>query len=92
MRTPRSESSSPRKRADSITDINVEYSYRDRIDPTLRFLYKPHTVTVMLLIIAGLVYVAFFQTVSNSSVNSIRYTGLLILHFSVTDLPSFIEG
>lgn len=89
MRTSRSKSSSPRKRTDSITEINVEYSYRDRIDPTLRFLYKPHTVTVMLLIIAGLVYVAFFQTVSSASVNGIRYVGLLVLRLSMTDFIPF---
>ncbi len=69
---PRSKPSSPHKRADSITDVNEEYSYRDRIDPTLRFLYRPRTVTVMLLIIAGFIYVAFFQTVSSASVNGIR--------------------
>lgn len=74
---PRSKSSSPRKRTDSITDINVEYSYRDRIDPTMRILYRPHTVSVMLLIISGLVYVAFCQTASSALVNGVRYARMV---------------
>jgi hypothetical protein len=37
-------------------------SYRDEIDPTLKFFYKPHSITVLLIILGYLLYEALLNS------------------------------
>ncbi|KND01631.1 uncharacterized protein SPPG_09115 [Spizellomyces punctatus DAOM BR117] len=37
-----------------------EYEFRDQVDPTVAFFYKPRTVRLLVLMLAGLVYLALF--------------------------------
>lgn len=59
----------------SVTDLNKEAddeekksfvtrvpAYRDPLDPTVQFLYKPHSLALLFLLIAGLLWAAFFHT------------------------------
>lgn len=53
-----------------------EYVYRDPIDPTLQFLYRPHTVSVLVAILGGFLYAALYGTADHSpTFNAVRYEG-----------------
>lgn len=51
-----------RKKDRALTQIREswDYEYHDPIDPTIEFFYKPHNITILLIIIAILVYIAIF--------------------------------
>lgn len=53
---------------------NEEYRYSDPLDPSLRFLYSPHTISVLLIILLYFLLVALYGTADHSSTyNSIRH-------------------
>jgi len=68
----RSRSRSPRKsiRAEEELD-SLNYVYNDPVDPSLRFLYRPHTVTVLIAILSFFLYSALFQSQTCSSVGNV---------------------
>ena len=37
------------------------YEFHDRIDPTLEFFYRPHNISLLILVIATLIYTALFR-------------------------------
>lgn len=50
------------------------YEYRDPIDPTIDFLYRPHSLASLMLLIFGLIFCALNYTSSTDSTgNAFRY-------------------
>ena len=69
--------SQPKKDNPAIKDSlfkssSNEYTYSDPIKASLEFLYQPHTMSAMILVIVGLIYMAFFKTVKDAAVNGVR--------------------
>jgi len=52
-------------------------NYADRIDPTLKFLYKPHSICTMALIIGVLIFLAFDDRFVSGNSNNVKF-GLAI--------------
>ncbi|KAJ3018376.1 UNVERIFIED_CONTAM: hypothetical protein HDU68_011195 [Siphonaria sp. JEL0065] len=79
---------------DEILNIrdDWQYTYADEIKPSLEFLYRPHTITALVLLLAGLVYYALFLTgtdvVSNTKMGIAGCFGVVIL----TGLLEFKDG
>ncbi|KAI9350111.1 phosphatidyl serine synthase-domain-containing protein [Obelidium mucronatum] len=69
-----------------------QYTYADEIKPSLEFLYRPHTITALVFLLAGLVYYALFLTgtdvVSNTKMGIAGCFGVIIL----TGLLEFKDG
>ena len=62
------------RRQSSIEAALYEYIYRDPINPHVRILYRPHTITVLVLILAVFLYMALYGTEEKSmATNSLRY-------------------
>lgn len=63
----------PSRRQSSVDfDIN-EYTYRDPIDPVVRILYRPRTISVLVVIVGFFLYIALYGTADHSSIfNAVR--------------------
>ncbi|TPX73019.1 hypothetical protein SpCBS45565_g00106 [Spizellomyces sp. 'palustris'] len=49
-----------------------EYEFRDEVDPTVAFFYKPRTVRLLVLMLAGLVYLALFVMKDDNVVFNVK--------------------
>ncbi|KAJ3210118.1 hypothetical protein HDU82_008743 [Entophlyctis luteolus] len=82
--------------ADMSPPINARddwfYNYADKLEPTLEFFYKPHTITALLLLVGTLVYYAMFiahdDVVSNTKMGIAGCFGVILL----TGLLEFKDG
>lgn len=75
MGRSRSKSTSPlKRRLKTIENDILEYIYSDPLNPTLKILYSPHTISVLTVLIVAIAYLAFFHSIDSSTVsNSLRY-------------------
>jgi hypothetical protein len=53
--------------------LTRDYSFRDDIDPSVEFLYKPHNITALMVFIGALVYVALFVLKDDHIFNAKMY-------------------
>ncbi|KAI9100975.1 phosphatidylserine synthase 2 [Phlyctochytrium arcticum] len=62
--------------ASAVPKINLreawEYEFKDNVDPTVAFFYKPRTVRLLLLMLAGLVYLALFILTGDDVVFNVK--------------------
>ncbi|KAJ3282818.1 PSS-domain-containing protein [Rhizoclosmatium globosum] len=68
-----------------------QYNYADDINPSLQFFYKPHTVSALFLLLAGLVYYALntgTDVVANTKMGIVACFGVIVL----TGLLQFKDG
>ncbi len=65
--------------------------YRDPIDPTLKFLYTPHSIAVLLILISCLLYMALFQSADHHS-NLARGLGAAAISFLFIGTTQFSDG
>ena len=82
----------PKKNAAKCDQCSVSVQYRDKINPTLSFLYTPHSITVLVGIIACFVYSAFFETTVFHTASNVK-RGLLaaavvFLFIGMTQFPN----
>lgn len=67
-------SSTLHRRQTSLDHAVHEYIYRDPIDPHVRYLYRPRTITVLVLILAVFLWIALYGSEGQSLThNSLRY-------------------
>ncbi|KAI8610751.1 phosphatidyl serine synthase-domain-containing protein [Chytriomyces sp. MP71] len=67
------------------------YHYADDIKPSLDFFYKPHTLSVLLFLISGLIYYAFNannDVVANTKAGAVACFGVIL----ITGLLQFRDG
>lgn len=69
--------SEPKKRASKEKEVSSEegvYEYRDPVDPTIELLYRPHSIAMLVILIAGLVVAAFkFTSPTDNLSNGLKY-------------------
>lgn len=55
-------------------NLDEEYRYSDPLDPSVRFFYSPHTISVLVIILLYFLLIALYGTADHSSLyNSIRH-------------------
>ena len=79
-----------------LTDVDTNYQndyyYRDKIDPSIRFLYRPHTITGLGMLLSVLLWVAlqdtFYLSVESNIKVGIAALCLTFLFFGLVYLPN----
>ena len=81
--------------ASDVTDIDQyqnDYYYRDKIDPTVNFLYRPHTISGLAVMLAVLLWAAlqdtFYLSVESNVKLGIGAACFVFLFFGLVYLPN----
>lgn len=68
------------------------YQYHDDIDPTIEFFYKPHNITLLVIFILSLLYVAFYLLQDDWIFNTKVGIATAILVLIFTGILEFKDG
>jgi phosphatidylserine synthase 2 len=79
----------PLKESPSINDME-EYVYRDAINASIRFLYRPHTISVLSILLSGFVYLAFYGSAGHSpyynALQGLAVAAVVFIFYGMTQL------
>lgn len=79
---------------DTNDDIRAAWAYEfhDNVEPTLKFFYTPHTISILVALLAGICYYALYIAGDDVVLNTKMGIGAGVLVILVTGLLEFKDG
>ncbi|KAJ1679501.1 hypothetical protein EV182_001917, partial [Spiromyces aspiralis] len=75
-----------------IEGMSCQRVFHESIDPTLDFFYRPHTISALVAIVSGLLYVAIYTDDSNVQLNTKWALSAISIIFVIIGIILFRDG